>query len=35
MGTVDIFIGNNLIIDFDIFSYWVNGLSGNQLSDFK
>jgi hypothetical protein len=28
MGTVDIFIGNNLIIDFDVFTLWVNGYSG-------
>lgn len=27
MGTVDICIGNNLIIDFDIFSLWVDGFT--------
>ena len=28
MGTVDVCIGNNLIIDFDIFSLWVDGFNG-------
>ena len=28
MGTVDIFVGNNLIIDFDIFAFWNRGYSG-------
>lgn len=31
MGTVDIFVGNNLIIDFDIFSFWIKGYSGKLL----
>lgn len=27
MGTVNIFVGNNLIIDFDIFTFWIEGFS--------
>jgi hypothetical protein len=27
MGTVDVCIGNNLIIDFDIYTLWVDGYS--------
>ncbi len=27
MGTVDTFIGNNLLIDFEIYVYWINGYS--------
>ena len=29
MGTVDVFIGNNLIIDFEIYSYWIDGYTGS------
>jgi hypothetical protein len=37
MGTVDIFIGNNLIIDFDVYTFWINGYSGIiiKLSNLK
>lgn len=33
MGTVDIFVGNNLIIDFDIFSFWIKGYSVNECKE--
>lgn len=33
MGTVDIFVGNNLIIDFDIFAFWNRGYSVNECKD--
>ena len=33
MGTVDIFIGNNLIIDFDIYAYWTNGYTVDECKD--
>ncbi len=32
MGTVDICVGNNLIIDFDTFILWTEGFSGKQLA---
>jgi hypothetical protein len=33
MGTVDVCIGNNLIIDFDIYHLWVNGYSVDECKE--
>jgi hypothetical protein len=33
MRTVDIFVGNNLIIDFDIYAYWINGYTAQECKD--
>ncbi len=33
MGTVNICVGNNLIIDFEIFSYWLNGNSVEECKE--
>ena len=30
MGTVNIFVGNNLIIDFDIYILWIEGFSAEE-----
>lgn len=31
---VDVFIGNNTLIDPKIYDYWLNGLSGNGFISF-
>lgn len=29
MATLDVFVGNFTIIDFELYDLWLNGLSGN------
>ena len=33
MGTVNIFVGNNLMIDFDIYILWIEGFSAEESKE--